>query len=109
MQRKFLRPKQEQQQNTSYQLCNNIKQNLTLEIFKQYGPWDQGEVTIMEIILWDFLMFYQIFLSPQVKRSGIISNKQDLYKLPHKLLNDLRLRILENKEKSGESPNLLEL
>ena len=49
------------------------------------------------------------FLSPQVKRSGIISNKQDLYKLPHKLLNDLRLRILENKEKSGESPNLLEL
>ena len=53
--------------------------------------------TIMEIILWDFLMFYQIFLSPQV------------YELPHKLLNDSRLRILGKKEKSGESPNLLQL
>ena len=27
----------------------------------------------MEIILRDFLMFYQIFLSPQVKRTAIIS------------------------------------
>ena len=63
----------------------------------------------MEIILWNFLMFYQIFLSPQVKRSAIISNKQVVYKLPHKLSNNFRLRILGNKEKSGESPNLLEL
>ena len=31
--------------------------------------------TTMVIILWKFLMFYQIFLSPQVKRSLIISNK----------------------------------
>ena len=45
----------------------------------------------MEIILWDFLMFYQIFLSPQVKRSAIISNEQSVYELPDKLLNDLRL------------------
>ena len=52
----------------------------------------------MEIILWDFLMFYQIFLSPQVKRSAIISNEQSVYELPDKLLNDLRLRILGNKE-----------
>ena len=52
-------------------------------------------------------MFYQIFLSPQVKRSAIISNTQGVYELPHKLPNDLRLRILVNKEKSGESPNLL--
>ena len=65
--------------------------------------------TIMEIIFWEFLMFYQNFLSPQVKQSLIISNKQDVYDLPHNLLNDLRLRILGNKEKSGESPNLLEL
>ena len=63
----------------------------------------------MEIILWDFLMFYQIFLSPQVKRSTIISNKQGVYELPRELPNDLRLRILGNKEKSGESPNFLEL
>ena len=63
----------------------------------------------MEIILWDFLMFYQIFLSPQVKRSAIVSNKQGVYELHQDLPNDLRLRILENKDKSGESPNLLEL
>ena len=39
----------------------------------------------METILWDFLIFYQIFLSPQVKRSAIISNKQGVYELPNEL------------------------
>ena len=48
--------------------------------------------TIMEIILWDFLMLYQIFLSPQVKRSAIISNKQHVYELFHELPNDLNLK-----------------
>ena len=52
--------------------------------------------TIIFIIYWDILMFYQIFLSPQVKRSAIISNKQGIYELPHELPNDLRLRILGN-------------
>ena len=66
-------------------------------------------VTIMEIILWDFSMFYQIFISPQVKQSAIISNKQGVYELPNELPNDWRLRTLGKKEKSGESPNLLEL
>ena len=65
--------------------------------------------TIMEIILWDFFMFYRIFFSLQVKRSTIISNKQGVYELVHELLNDLRFRILGNKEESGESTNLLEL
>ena len=50
----------------------------------------------METILWDFLMHYQIFLSPQVKQSMIITNKQDIYELPHELLKDFRLRILRN-------------
>ena len=61
-------------------------------------------------------MFYRIFLSPQVKRSVIISSKQGVYELPHELPNNLRLRIrilglriLGNKEKLEESPNLLEL
>ena len=54
-------------------------------------------------------MFYQIFLLPQVKRSAIISHKQGVYKLPHELPNDLRLRIVGNKEKSGESVSLLKL
>ena len=38
----------------------------------------------------------QIFLSPQVKPSVIISNKHGIYELPHELLNDLRLRMLGN-------------
>ena len=33
-------------------------------------------------------MFYQIFLSPQVKRIVIISNKHGIYELPHELPND---------------------
>ena len=32
-------------------------------------------------------MFYQIFLSPQVKRWSIITNKHGTYELPHKLSN----------------------
>ena len=36
-------------------------------------------------------MFYQVFLSPQVKQSTIISNKHGIYELPHELPNDLRL------------------
>ena len=59
----------------------------------------------MQIILWDVLMFYHIFLQPIVKQSAIISNKQGVYELP----NDLKLKTLENKSKSGESPNLLEI
>ena len=41
-------------------------------------------------------MFYQIFLSPQVKGSTIISNKHVIQELS----NDLRTRILENLEKN---------
>ena len=37
-------------------------------------------------------MFYQIFLSPQVKRLAIITYKHGIYELPHELLNNLRLK-----------------
>ena len=47
----------------------------------------------MVIIFWDFLTFDQIFFSPQVKRSGIITN--DVI-VPQELQNDLWLRILGN-------------
>ena len=47
--------------------------------------------TIMDIILWDFLILYQIFFSPQVKRSIISSSKHDIRELPYKLPNGLRL------------------
>ena len=42
------------------------------------------------------MIFDQTFLSPQVKRSVIISNKHGIYDFPDELPNDLRLRILEN-------------
>ena len=54
-------------------------------------------------------MFYQIFLSPQVKRSVIINNKHGIYELPHELSNDLSLRILGNQERLGKSQNFIEL
>ena len=37
-------------------------------------------------------MFYQIFLSPQVKQSTIISNEHGIYELPQELPNELKLR-----------------
>ena len=46
--------------------------------------------TVIVIMFWDFLMFYQIFFSPQVKRSVIITNNYGICELPHKFLNDLR-------------------
>ena len=39
--------------------------------------------TISFILIWDFLMFYQIFLSLQVKRSTIITYKRGIYELRH--------------------------
>ena len=48
--------------------------------------------TTMNIIFWDFLIFYQIFFSLQIKRSVINSNEHGIYKLPQELPNGLRLR-----------------
>ena len=47
---------------------------------------------ILVIIFWDFLMFYQIFFSPQMKGIVIIINKHGINEFPHELPNDLRLR-----------------
>ena len=48
--------------------------------------------TISLIIFWDFSMFYQIFLSSQVKRWAIITYKHGINELQNELPNDLRLR-----------------
>ena len=56
-----------------------------------------------------FLLFYQVFLSLQVKGSVIISNKHDIYELRHKLPSELRLGILGNKEISEKSQSFMEL
>ena len=52
-------------------------------------------------------MFDRIFLSPKVKRSVIISNKHGIYQLPQKLLNYLRLRILEYQEIPEKSQKII--
>ena len=51
---------------------------------------------IIFIIFLDSLMFYQIFLSPQVKRYAIITDKHGMSELTQKLLDDLWLWILGN-------------
>ena len=71
------------------------------------GNDEHTKPAIMEIILWEFLMFPN-FPSPKVKQSAIVSNKQGVYELQNELPNDMRLRIFGNKEKSGKSQNLLE-
>ena len=50
-------------------------------------------------------MFYQIFLSSQVKQCGIITYKHGIYQLPHELPFDLRVRILGNYEILGKCIN----
>ena len=47
-------------------------------------------------MFWDLLMFYQFFLSPQVKQCVSITYKHGIYELSNELPNDLRLRILGN-------------
>ena len=79
-------------------LYQNKQDEACLQSYMPY--WDFKDFpTMVFIIFWDYLMYYQIFFSPQVKWSTIISNKQCIYELPHESLNDLKLRILENYEK----------
>ena len=58
--------------------------------------YDISRPTVVFMIFWNFLMFCQIFLAPQMKRCANITNKHRKYELPHELLNDLRLKILGN-------------
>ena len=53
----------------------------------------------------DFLMVEQIFLSPQVRQSMIISNKHVIYDFSHKLLNNY----IGSQEISRKSQNFVEL
>ena len=72
----------------TWQFLTNLAVNEDVKSKKKF--------TIIFIIFWDFLMFYQIFLSPQEKQWAIISYKHGIYELPHDLRNDLKLRILGN-------------
>ena len=44
-------------------------------------------------------MFYQIVLSPKVKRWAIVTYKHGIYELLHELPNDLRLKKFGNNRK----------
>ena len=55
-----------------YPFWENLVQNI-----KIISCWNLVP-TIMVIIFWDFLMFYRISFSPQVKQSVIISNKHGI-------------------------------
>ena len=65
-------------------------------------------LTTMTGIFLEFLILYQFFFSPQVKRGVIISNKHSIYELPQELPNHLRLGILGNYERSGKSQKIIE-
>ena len=73
-----------QQPNTFSNFQYITLNNLSICLMCSFQP------TIGFIIFWDFSMFYQIFLSPQVKRCAIITYKHARYKLPHELPNDLK-------------------
>ena len=45
-------------------------------------------------------MFYQIFLSPQVKRCAIIIYKYGIHELPHQLPNDLKSKEVKKYQES---------
>ena len=61
----------------------------------------------MVVIFWELVMFYEIFLSPQVEQSVILSNKHGIYELPHELPNDLRFIIKEIRECQEDLKTLL--
>ena len=49
------------------------------------------------------------FSLPQVKQSEVINNKHGVYELPHKLLIDLRLRMLWNQRIPRKPQNFKEV
>ena len=52
----------------------------------------------MVLLFWNFIMFFYRPDEAQVKRNVISCTKNVVYELPDELTNDLRLRILGNKE-----------
>ena len=77
--------------------------SLIINVLFRYA-WALDSATINCAIFWDFLMFYQTCLSPQVKRCAIITYKHDIYKL----LNDLRLSLVSMSHPSAQSPRQIE-
>ena len=51
---------------------------------------NQITTTIIDIIFWDFLILYQIFFSPQVKQSVIISKKKWYIRVASRVAEQLK-------------------
>ena len=81
--------------------------DIFMSIFSGDSKESRQIPTIIFIIFWDHLIFYQIFLSSQVTRCVIITYKNGIYEVPHELPNDLRLRILGNYKILGKCLNLI--
>ena len=71
-------------------ICFSNFKSVIIVFWRNFAVWFLS--TILAIIFSDILMFDKIFVSPQLKRIVIISNKHGIYELP----NDLRLRTLGN-------------
>ena len=52
-------------------------------------------------------MFHQIFFSPQLKRSVIITNKHGIYELPYELPKNVRLRNYQENLKTSKNYSLV--
>ena len=101
--RNFIKQRKTKNEFNSQNLTNN-SQNLvtTLRIFRKMIRKSKKffvcarytrkflRIDFVLLIRTLFLIFYQIFLSPQVKRIVIISNKHSIYELPNELPKDLR-------------------
>ena len=76
----------------------------TVFLFSNFsGFWNfKNRSTILVIIFWHFLIIQLTSESPQVKPYLISSVTNLVHKLPHELLNNLRLRILGNQEILGK-------
>ena len=109
---------QNSQENTCDQQYNTLfaLKSLTLQLNTALG----GTVAAYEslwipfliaaisfIIFWDFSMYYQIFLSPQMKRWAVITYKHGINELLHELPNDLILRRLGNIGKLSKSHRMI--
>ena len=76
------------QKKTTTWFCTEISR------FKTLTGWQVWRCTIIFIIFWDFLTFYQIFFSPQVKLCAISTYKHGIHGWTIGLPNNLRLHDL---------------
>ena len=68
----------------------------------QHGTFN-ARINRHSFSLYDFFMFFQIFISPQVKQCAIITYKHGIYELPHELQNNLRSSEIRKNPENGKT------